>query len=88
MAEYKFAHKQPHESKRDRKLLLKKKEIKNIQRALNQKGVTVVPIDLYLKNQKIKLTIALARGKKKFEKRELIKKKDLDRNLRRGLKNI
>lgn len=69
-----------------RKLLLNKKEIKAIEKAEGTKGLTIVPISLYNKGRKIKIRIAIVRGKKKFDKRETIKKRDTDRNLRRELK--
>ena len=86
--EYKFAKGQPHERKRDRKLLLTQKELSKIQKSLNEKGITAMALDLHLKNRQIKAKIALGRGKKKWDKREAIKKRDVERDLKRGLKNL
>jgi SsrA-binding protein len=66
-----------HEAKRDRKLLLTKREIKKLLVKLNERGFTVIPTLLYInENGYAKLDIALARGKKKYDKRESIKEKD------------
>jgi SsrA-binding protein len=69
-----------------RKLLLTKREIGTLEKAEGTKGLTIVPISLYNKKRKIKVRIAIVRGKKKFDKRETIKKRDTDRDLRRELK--
>jgi SsrA-binding protein len=70
---------------RNRKLLLTKKEIGEL--AGNEKtNLTIVPISVYNKNRKIKVAIALVKGKKKFDKRETIKKRDTERDIRRTLK--
>jgi len=71
-----------YEPERPRKLLLRKAEIAKIAGALNTKGVTLVPLAVILKNNKIKLEFALARGKKKYDKRESIKKRDQERHIR------
>ena len=71
---------------RTRRLLLHKRELLRISGKLAQKGLTLVPICVYTKGSKLKLTFALARGKKKYEKREAIKKKDIERDIRRSLK--
>lgn len=75
-----------HDPRRERKLLLNKKEIKELSRAVQQKGYTIVPLKLYFKGGFAKVEIGLARGKKKFDKRESIKaadtKRDMDRNLK------
>lgn len=69
---------------RSRKLLLNKKEIMTLEKALHTKGLTVIPISLYSKGRYIKAQIAIAKGKKNFDKRDVLKKKDLDREARRG----
>lgn len=80
---YKAAGLQPeYNSERPRKLLLKKKELSYLIGKKEEKGLTVIPIKLYTKRSFIKLEIALVRGKKFFDKREDLKKKDLDRQLR------
>jgi SsrA-binding protein len=72
---------------RSRKLLLNKKEIAEIGSAEGQKGLTVVPIMVYNKKRKLKLQVAIARHKKKHDKREALKEKDSKRSIRRTLKN-
>lgn len=71
---------------RNRKLLLMKKELQKLVGAESQKGLTIVPISVYNKGHKLKVSIAIVRGKKKFDKRETIKKRETDRELRRTLK--
>ena len=71
---------------RNRRLLLSKKEIKKLAEKDNIKGLTLIPIALYSKGRYIKVSIAVARGKKVFDKRETIKKRDLDREIRREYK--
>ncbi len=68
---------------RNRRLLLTKKEIERFGKEETQKGLTIVPISVYNKGSKIKVEIAVVRGKKKFDKRETIKKRDTERELRR-----
>ena len=72
---------------RNKKLLLTKKEIRVLSDSGNNKSLTIVPISVYNKGRKIKISIALAKGKKKFDKRETIKKRENDRDVRRTLKN-
>lgn len=69
---------------RTRKLLVHKKETLELLKVLQTKGLTVIPISLYSKGRYIKAQIAVAKGKKIFDKRESIKKRDLDRESRRG----
>lgn len=69
---------------RTRTLLVHKKELFELLKALQTKGLTVVPISLYSKGRYIKAQIAIAKGKKTFDKRDSIKKRDLDRESRRG----
>ncbi|MFA6458240.1 MAG: SsrA-binding protein SmpB [Patescibacteria group bacterium] len=85
---YQFAKNQPHEKARDRKILLNAREIKTIEKSLNEKGATVVVLNLHLAHGKIKAKLALARGKKKWDKRETIKQRDVERDLRRGVKSF
>ena len=76
-----------YEPTRNRRLLLTKKEIADLAGAEGQKGLTIVPLSVYNKGRKLKLEIAIVRGKKKYDKRESIKKRDTDREIRRSLKN-
>ncbi len=71
---------------RNRKLLLTKKEIAELAGSENNKSLTIVPISVYNKGRKIKVEIALVKGKKKFDKRETLKKRDTDREIRREIK--
>jgi len=71
---------------RDRKLLLKKSEIKYLIGKSRQKGLTLIPLRLYTKNGKIKLEFGIAKGKKKFDKREKIRKREIEREIQRALK--
>lgn len=71
---------------RKRKLLLKKQEIYRLQSKVKEKGYTLVPLRIYFKNGWAKVELALARGLAKYDKREKIKKKETDRELRRALK--
>ncbi|MGA1861721.1 SsrA-binding protein SmpB [Deferribacter thermophilus] len=76
-----------HDPTRTRKLLLHKREISRLAGKVQEKGLTLVPLKVYLKNNLVKVEIALAKGKKLHDKRESIKKKDLDREISRTLKN-
>ena len=71
---------------RNRRLLLTKKEIGKLEDLGKKKGLTMVPISMYTKGNKIKVEIAVVRGKKKFDKRETIKKKDVQRDIDRDVK--
>jgi len=71
---------------RSRKLLLKKSEIKYLIGKAKQKGLTLIPLRLYTKNGKIKLEFGVAKGLKKFDKRELIKKREIEREIEREIK--
>ena len=71
---------------RNRKLLLTKKEITELSGSEKNKSLTIVPVSVYNKNRKIKVEIALVKGKKKFDKRETLKKRDTDREIRREIK--
>lgn len=75
-----------YDATRTRKLLLSKKEIAHIASAEGQDGLTVVPLSVYNKGRKLKLGIAIARGKKKADKRQDIKKRDAKRQIERTLK--
>lgn len=71
---------------RSRKLLLRKKEIKYLIGKTKQKGLTLIPLRIYTKRGKIKIEIAVAKGRKKVDKRELIKKREVEREIQRALK--
>lgn len=74
---------QNYEETRSRKLLLRKNEINTLVGKISQKGLTLVPIRVYLKRGLVKLEFALARGKGKIDKREKIKKREMEREIRR-----
>lgn len=76
-----------HDPVRTRKLLLHKKELMKLQAKAAQKGYSVIPLKLYFKNGRAKAEIGLAKGKKQYEKRETIKKKEADREIERAMKN-
>ena len=76
-----------YDPERPRKILVTKKEIKKLTEIDSKKGLTIVPISLYNKGNKIKLEFAIGRGKKKPDKRETIKRRESDREIERTLKN-
>jgi len=81
---YPFAYYGNHEPLRTRKLLLHKQEIKRLYNKVNEKGHTLVPLKLYFKGGKVKLSIALVKGKRQYDKREAIKSRDEKRDLDRA----
>jgi len=83
---YPFAYYENHDPLRVRKLLLRKREIKRLYAKVNEKGHSLIPLNLYFKGAKAKLTIALAKGKRKYDKREAIKRRDEQRDLDREIK--
>ena len=76
-----------HNETRTRKLLLHKKEILKLRDRVEIEGLTLVPIKLYFKGNKAKILIGVAKGKKTYDKREAIKKRDIDRDLKKQFKN-
>ena len=76
-----------HEPTRSRKLLLHKKEIKNLTSQIAEKGLTIVPTRLYIKGHVAKVEMALARGKKMYDKREAITRREVERELARATKS-
>ncbi len=83
VAPYIQANRFNHDPKRPRRLLLHKKEIRKLWDAVRQKGVTIVPIRVYLKDGRAKLEIAVAKGKKLYDKRDAIAKRDAERERER-----
>ncbi len=83
---YKQANINNHEPTRKRRLLLHKSEIRKIRKAVEEKGNTLIPLRLYFKNGKVKVELAVAKGKKTYDKREDIAKRDAQRNLERRIK--
>ena len=84
---FKEAYDQSIDPTRTRKLLLHKKEISTLIGKKTQDGYTIVPISVYEKNGLVKIQLALAKGKKQYDKRETIKRKEADRRIDRALKN-
>lgn len=76
-----------YDPRRNRRLLLTKKEIHRLSDVEHQNGLTIVPLSVYNNNRWIKVEIAIVRGKKQFDKRETIKKRDSDREIRREIKD-
>jgi SsrA-binding protein len=85
VAPYEHASAAQHDPSRERKLLLHKREIKTLWDAVRIKGMTIIPMKVYLKAGKAKLEIGIAKGKKQYDKRETIKERDIAReNSRRS----
>jgi SsrA-binding protein len=85
---YPQANRLNHDPLRTRKLLLHKKEIKRLIGKVEQRGYTLIPIRLYFTNGNVKVDLALAKGKKLFDKRETLKKKTMEREMERGRKGF
>ncbi|HMN33487.1 MAG TPA: SsrA-binding protein SmpB [Chitinophagaceae bacterium] len=87
IAEYHFGTSNNHNPTRERKLLLTKKEIKKIETKIKERGNTLIPLKIFIaENGYAKIEIALAKGKKLHDKRDSIKEKDVQRELKRSLK--
>lgn len=87
IAEYKFGSFYNHEEKRERKLLLNRKELEKWERKTKETGLTIIPIRLFLNEKGLaKLVIALAKGKKQYDKRETLKGKQAEREMDRARK--
>ena len=85
---YPQANRLNHDPLRTRKLLLHKKEIKRLIGKVEQRGYTLIPVKLYFVDGKVKVDLALAKGKKLFDKRETLKKKTMEREMERGRKGF
>jgi len=83
---YEFGNQFNHEPKRERKLLLNKREIRKLIGKTKEKGFTLVPLSVYFKNGKAKIELALARGKKSYDKRKAIAERDMKREQERELR--
>jgi SsrA-binding protein len=81
---YDFGNINNHPETRKRKLLLKREEIHQIEKKMATKGYTLIPLSMYFKDSLVKCEIALAKGKKLFDKRDTAAKKDVERKLRQG----
>lgn len=83
ISEYAYSSIFNHNPDRPKKLLLHKEEIKKITRKVEEKGNTLIPINFYLKNGRVKLTLGVCKGKKMFDKRATIKNRDIERDIQR-----
>lgn len=86
VSHYKQSARKEYDPTRKRKLLLHKKEIEKIDRAISEKGVTAIPLELYSKQGLIKVKIGICRGKKLYDKRNSIKKREQNIEIRRQMK--
>lgn len=86
IAPYKEGNQFNHDPRRTRKLLLKRKEIDKLYGEIKQDGVTLVPLKVYIKNGVAKVLVGIAKGKKKYDKRETLKRKDQERQIQRAMK--
>lgn len=84
--EYEQGNRFNHDPLRNRILLLHKKEIRKLAGVVQEKGITIVPLKMYFKKGFAKVLIGVGRGKKEFDKRETIKRRELDREMRRNVK--
>ena len=82
ISEYKQGNMNNHEPQRTRRLLLHKKEIAKLATAIGEKGLTLVPLGFHLKNGRIKVGLGICKGKSKADKRDTMRKKEVDRSLR------
>lgn len=87
IGEYKEGNIFNHDTNRSRKLLLHKKEIKKISQYINLDGLTLIPLKGYFKGNKFKILLGVCRGKKNYDKRETIKNRDIEREVKKKLKN-
>ncbi len=82
ISEYKYGNLNNHDPLRKRKLLMHSKELRKIKAKLEEKGLTLIVTKIYFRNSKVKVELALARGKKLYDKRETIKSRETDRKLK------
>ena len=85
---YEFGNRENHNPLRERKLLLHKQQIRRLYGQIREKGLTLIPLKFYFKNGKVKVEIALVRGKKIYDKRENLKRKEIDQDMARSLKSF
>ena len=87
ISEYSFSSIFNHNPDRPKKLLLHKEEIKRISRKVDEKGYTLIPLDVYLKDGRVKVSLGICKGKKQYDKRETIKNRDINREIQREISN-
>ncbi|MBI2463649.1 SsrA-binding protein SmpB [Candidatus Peregrinibacteria bacterium] len=88
IGKYAFASDADYDPKKRRKLLLNKREIEKFALQLNQKGITIIPLEVIIKNNRIKIIIGLCRGKKGHDKRDVLKKKAEELEIKKSLKRF
>ena len=86
IAPYEFARDGGHEPERERKLLLHRREIDRMEGQIAEKGLTLVPLQVYFKEGKAKVELGLAKGKTSYDKRETLRERDADREIERAMK--
>ncbi len=86
IAPYEFAREGGHQPDRTRKLLLHRREIDKIRAALDEKGLTLIPLSIYFSGGKAKIQLGLGRGKRAYDKRQTIKERDMKREMQRELR--
>jgi len=86
IAPYQYGNIHNHEEKRDRKLLLHRRELIKLKQIVDQKGLTLIPLSFYLNKGRVKVKLAIARGKKLYDKRKAIQEREIDREMARALK--
>ncbi len=85
---YSYANRENHDPERTRKLLLHKREIEKLEAQVVEKGLTVVPLRLYFKGNRVKAELAVVRGKKQYDKRETEKRREADREAAAAMKRV
>lgn len=83
IATYEQANRENHDPRRPRKLLLHRRQIEKLTKATRERGVTLIPVRMYFKGSRVKIELAVARGKKQYDKRQALKAKDVAKQLRR-----
>lgn len=86
IAHYRYGNVHNHEERRDRKLLMHKREIAKLKVSTQEKGLTIIPLAFFLKDGRVKVRIALAKGKNTVDKREVIKERDAKRHINKIMK--
>ncbi|MEI8366218.1 MAG: SsrA-binding protein SmpB [Parachlamydiaceae bacterium] len=86
IAPYRYGGLYNHEDRRERKLLMHKREIERLRVATQEKGLTIIPLSFYLKDGRVKMRVAIAKGKKSYDKREAIKERDEKRHIDKIMK--
>lgn len=88
IAPYEEGNRFNHEERRTRKLLMHKKEIMKLEQKVEKEGYTLIPVKLYFKNNKVKILLGVGKGKKTFNKKQVIKERELNREAEKELSNL